>query len=65
MATILTARRINHKSVWYQPNLKLSNNLLCALGSGGHDLLLPDPWLGGAYRHGGEQTPQAPPTCVL
>lgn len=34
-------------------------------GSRGDDLLLPDTWVGGAYRHGGKQTPATSPACVL
>lgn len=40
-------------------------NHCCVSGSGGDDLLLPDPRLGGAYRHGGEQAPEASPARVL
>ena len=34
-------------------------------GSGGDDVLLPDPRLGGAHRHGGEQTSQTSPPRVV
>lgn len=34
-------------------------------GPRGHDLLLPDSWLGGAHRGSGEPAPQVLPACAM